>query len=276
MDRRVFDVEDFRKIMGFMHCTSCLADCEVEVLQKAYEAVKKWVVVAFGFLPKDREHTIPLEKLKTLEAYFNQRRDTSRSTIAVLSYDLIEDFSPVTKKKAIFISSKWSVYQPEIIRHKNRIISYKPPEPTSKQLLIMAAPQNRPYPSSSEFLQFTQVLKNVAPKFFDQVDILFVSPYFGPIPLELSSLYPFAQNEIPQTNLLQDPAPLVELVIQYISKNSQYRNFMGIFPPTSFWKGFVRRCSRKVKQQKKDWHTIYTNFRRITLTESMKRTLRLW
>ena len=29
-------VEDFREIMGFMYCTGCLPDCEVEILQKKY------------------------------------------------------------------------------------------------------------------------------------------------------------------------------------------------------------------------------------------------
>jgi hypothetical protein len=86
-------LEDFRKIMGFMHCTGCLPDCEVEIMQKKYESEKKWVIIAFGFLPIEKEHSILSDKLKILENYFNQRRDISRSTIAVLSYELIADFS---------------------------------------------------------------------------------------------------------------------------------------------------------------------------------------
>jgi hypothetical protein len=50
-------------------------------------------MVAFGFLTDSIPKKIPQERLTILDDYFNQRRDTSRSTIKFLSYDLIENFS---------------------------------------------------------------------------------------------------------------------------------------------------------------------------------------
>ena len=85
--------ENFDEIMGFMYCTDCLSGCQVEILQKKYLKEKTWVVVAFGFFPVEESKPLTRRKLKILEDYFNQRRDTSRSRIAVLSYDLIKDFS---------------------------------------------------------------------------------------------------------------------------------------------------------------------------------------
>ena len=85
--------EDFSDIMGFMYCTECLDDCEVARLQKEYEKKKTFVIVAFGFFPREEQRAISPRRLKILEDYFNQRRDTSRSTVAVLSFDLIDDFS---------------------------------------------------------------------------------------------------------------------------------------------------------------------------------------
>ncbi len=82
-------VENFSEIMGIMHCTGCMADCDVDVLRRKYESEKTWVMVAFGFFPEVEEHPIPAKKLNMLSDYFNQRRDTSRSGIKFLSFDLI-------------------------------------------------------------------------------------------------------------------------------------------------------------------------------------------
>jgi len=86
-------IEPFDDIMGFMYCTGCLADCQVEVFQKKYALDKTWVMVAFGYLSDSTPNRISDERLRIFDDYFNQRRDTSRSTIKILSYDLIENFS---------------------------------------------------------------------------------------------------------------------------------------------------------------------------------------
>jgi hypothetical protein len=86
-------LEKFSDIMGLLYCTGCLPDCEVEILQKKYEKEKTWVMVAFGFLPRNETQPLSPQRLKILEDHFNQRRETSRSKIAILSYDLIADFS---------------------------------------------------------------------------------------------------------------------------------------------------------------------------------------
>lgn len=90
---RCGQVEKFHDLMGFLYCTSCLPRCKVEIRQKKYEPQNKWVIVAFGFFPRQKPSTLTRKRLNILQKYFNQRRDTSRSTIAILSYDLIEDFS---------------------------------------------------------------------------------------------------------------------------------------------------------------------------------------
>jgi hypothetical protein len=86
-------LEKFQDLMGLLFCTGCLPDCEVEIQRKKYEAERTWVLVAFGFLPKAKNEPIPPLRLKILEDYFNQRRDTSRSRIAILPFNLIKDLS---------------------------------------------------------------------------------------------------------------------------------------------------------------------------------------
>jgi hypothetical protein len=88
-------VEPFSDLMGLLHCTGCLPDCGVDILRRQYEAARTWIVVAFGFLSEldTRPQPILPRKLQILTDYFNQRRDVSRPRIAVISFDLISDFS---------------------------------------------------------------------------------------------------------------------------------------------------------------------------------------
>lgn len=83
----------YRSLSGLLYCTGCLTDCPIDIMQKEYEAKKVWVLVAFGFLPVDSQKAFPPHLLEILTDYFNQRRDTSRSSIKIVSYDMIENFS---------------------------------------------------------------------------------------------------------------------------------------------------------------------------------------
>ena len=83
----------YSSLAGLLYCTGCLDDCPVERLRRECEAKKVWVLVAFGFLPIDKKKPFPPHLLEILTDYFNQRRDTSRSRIQIVSYDMIEKIS---------------------------------------------------------------------------------------------------------------------------------------------------------------------------------------
>ncbi|MDZ7270568.1 MAG: hypothetical protein ONB17_03035 [candidate division KSB1 bacterium] len=93
---RCGQVEDFSQLMGLMHCTGCLSDCPVEQQRKTLERQRTWLVVAFGFLPQAMHTPIPEHKIAILTDYFNQRRDTSRSRIKVVPFNLIPDLARCT------------------------------------------------------------------------------------------------------------------------------------------------------------------------------------
>ena len=86
-------IEEFHDLMGLLHCTSCMQDCKVEILQKELKVDKTWITVAFGHLPRTEAEQIPPEKLNILTDFFNQRRDTSRSRVKIVSFELIEDLN---------------------------------------------------------------------------------------------------------------------------------------------------------------------------------------
>lgn len=93
-------LEEFSDVMGFLFCTGCMDDCEVEKLQKKCEAERTWVLVAFGHLSGAKTDPIPQRKIDLLTDYFNQRRDTSRSRMKIVSFDMIKD---LTRCKGEFI-----------------------------------------------------------------------------------------------------------------------------------------------------------------------------
>ena len=84
-------LERFRDLMGLLHCTGCLPECPVDILRRKHEPQRTFLLVAFGFLPAATEKPILQKRLDILTDYFNQRRDTSRSTIKIVSFGLIKD-----------------------------------------------------------------------------------------------------------------------------------------------------------------------------------------
>ncbi|MBI9043662.1 MAG: hypothetical protein JEZ06_04205 [Anaerolineaceae bacterium] len=87
------EVEKFDDLMGFMYCTGCLASCDIDILRRKYEEERTWIMVAFGYFPESKTNPLPQYKLDILSNYFNQRRDTTRSRIKILAFNLIEDLS---------------------------------------------------------------------------------------------------------------------------------------------------------------------------------------
>ena len=86
-------LEKYDDLMGLLHCTGCLENCEVDMLQRKFEPERTWLLVAFGFLPRAVSDPIPDYKLDILTDYFNQRRDTSRSRMKIVPFNLIEDLA---------------------------------------------------------------------------------------------------------------------------------------------------------------------------------------
>jgi len=86
-------LEKLDDLMGLLYCTSCMEECQVEIKRKEYEKERTWILVAFGYLPESIINPIPERKLEILTDHFNQRRDTSRSKVKILPFNLIKNIS---------------------------------------------------------------------------------------------------------------------------------------------------------------------------------------
>ena len=85
----------FDDLMGLLYCTSCSPDCRLELLRIKLETARSHLVLACGFLKEGKAKPLQLaeEKLQLLSWYYNQRRDKTRSRIAIIPFDLEEGFS---------------------------------------------------------------------------------------------------------------------------------------------------------------------------------------
>jgi len=85
--------ESFEDLLGLLYCTGCMADCKVEIIRKECQENGVFLLVAFGYLPEAGERPVPHDKLQILTDYFNARRNTARSTIRIVWFDLIESLA---------------------------------------------------------------------------------------------------------------------------------------------------------------------------------------
>ena len=100
----------------------------------------------------------------------------------------LEDGTPIYKKKAIYLFSKEDLYRPEVIRHRKRIRKDIQLLSTGNLILISEI-DPKPYTS----LHISKMLSNEA-QFNIPNQIFFISPIFGPVPLEISEVYPISQS----------------------------------------------------------------------------------
>ncbi len=174
--------------------------------------------------------------------------------------DFFEKASPITKKRAIFITSPWSLYQPEIYRHKKRIEEYSSPEPNRKALLLFPTFQKGPYHLTKEYERFNSLYLSISSETFSSLDTVFISPIFGLVPLQITNYYPLAQNVVPQSDLIELDSTIIEQLRVYLSKHPQYTQVFGIFGKSKNWQSFKRRCEKTLKQLKKKFTLSTTDF----------------
>ena len=177
----------------------------------------------------------------------------------------IEKSSPITKRRALYITSNWSLFQPEVYRHKKRFENYSSPEPQRNTLLLFSVPTTSPYHSSKEYERFRSQVQKVAPNYLVSSETLFISPIFGIVPLELTNYYPLAQNMVPQINMFEIESDIIEQLKSYISKNPQFIRIYGIFGNSDSWRAFTRRCRQILKQLKKNFILTSTDFSKESL-----------
>lgn len=188
---------------------------------------------------------------------------------------LFEQFSPVTKKRALYITSSWSLFQPEIYRHKKRIRKYCPPLPKRNTLLLYPSFSDGPYHSTKEYRRFRNEYRNISPDSIQSFDTVFISPVFGLIPLELTNYYPLAQNVVPKSDLFEFASRVIEELRFFLSENQQYIRVFGIFGQSANWKFFTRKCRQMLRGLEKQFMFSNTDFSKKSLKSIISKIVRV-
>jgi hypothetical protein len=84
---------ELKELLGLMMCTACDEYCDAGTLMKKLEPERKWLYVAFGFLPVEEKKQLSEEQLTVIEEYFNQLRKSGKSKIKIIPSTKIRDVS---------------------------------------------------------------------------------------------------------------------------------------------------------------------------------------
>lgn len=96
--------------------------------------------------------------------------------------DFIEKYDPVSKKSAFFYGGYESMFRPEVLRHKHRLKRIKFDK---IYVTTLSNKVNKPYSENV----------NIIPS---DVDILVKDYVFGLVPLNVDTIYPLSQSEVPE------------------------------------------------------------------------------
>jgi predicted RNA-binding protein len=103
--------------------------------------------------------------------------------------EYLEDGSPLFKSKAVFFTESIDYVRPEVKHHRWRLEHNI--ELTKPILLLLPEVEVRPFYRSPLYTAISKVLMERRNK----VQVCFIVPTFGVIPLEISDIYPLSQYE---------------------------------------------------------------------------------
>ncbi len=99
--------------------------------------------------------------------------------------------------RALHITSVESLYRPEVIRHVERLLNnYEPPPQGCVVMVLPGELLDRPYIRDS--LVYWLIDQLSTSNLLGKVHVVINNPVLGPIPYEISEIYPLSQHEYPE------------------------------------------------------------------------------
>jgi predicted RNA-binding protein len=128
---------------------------------------------------------------------------------------LLESNSPISKKKGIFFFDHLDYLRPEIYRFRKRLIENFSLPAKFRIMILMPPPFTKPYEMDKNLKKIKDIIKERK-----DVHICFFDMPYGPIPIELSDVYPITQTETTNTDNLLVRLDAEESLMQYIKKTN--------------------------------------------------------
>ncbi|MCP8304143.1 MAG: tRNA guanosine(15) transglycosylase TgtA [archaeon] len=102
-------------------------------------------------------------------------------------YEFLEDGTPLFKPRAIFFYEPHDLMRPEVLRYHKRLI--EDVSVKKKTLLLLPESDVKPFYKSPSYIKLIEALGDG----LEKVQVCFLSPPFGVVPVELSDVYPLSQ-----------------------------------------------------------------------------------
>ncbi|RLE83208.1 MAG: tRNA guanosine(15) transglycosylase TgtA [Thermoprotei archaeon] len=109
----------------------------------------------------------------------------------------IEKYSVSTKAtiRGIFLLSSLSVYRPEVLRHKSRLLENYAKRKRVKYIILLPALEEKPFINSHLIKILLKRITAVENDKLNYVNICIYNEFFGVIPIEVSEVFPLSQYE---------------------------------------------------------------------------------
>ena len=151
--------------------------------------------------------------------------------------------TPVYKFRGMFIFDEISLYRPEILTHKTKIVeNYEKPE-KAEILLLLPQPSSKPFHKSSQYKKVKKFLEEAGIN-MEKIHVCFYSIPFGIIPVELDEVYPLSQFEDAKPYNQKMVEEMVKNIVDYVKS----KNYKKIF----LHPDFSLMDKRKIKQLKRE------------------------
>ena len=139
-------------------------------------------------------------------------------------YEYQEQYAPVVGPR-FYCNSKQSLYRPDVLRFRKRIMERYSPPPHKRVLLLLPCSARKPYSRSRSHRMFAEVIRSVRNSVMVH-EVIVTSP-LGIVPREVELVYPAAHYDIPVTGHWdRDEVAMVQEMISRIS-SPQYEKVIS-------------------------------------------------
>lgn len=132
--------------------------------------------------------------------------------------DVLERYTPISKRRGLFLYDSFSTFRPEAERFRRRVRGRVKPSHEAKVLLLLPPLSRKPYSRNKKVKWFLNYLFKTLGKDFSAVSMSICTATMGPAPLELDEVYPASQHEGPPSINSELIKAMAKYVTSYIDE----------------------------------------------------------
>ena len=162
--------------------------------------------------------------------------------------EILERYSPVSKRSGLFFFSSVDLARPEIIRHRKRLSErYEQPE-DAEVLILLPSLSPRLTVKKKKYKRIIAKLCEELKISRDRIHVCFYVLPFGIVPQEISDIYPLSQYEFALPPDAETIEYVAQRIIEYVKK-SRYKKIVMILEPGTWQERVSEICAEKVMKK---------------------------